>query len=138
MIKVMAFGSFDLIHPGHVSFLIQAKSFGNELIVVVSHDESSKKIKGKKPVNSQNQRALIVASLQMVDKVILGKNENFFNVIKRVKPQIIALGYDQKQEEKKLLEKIKENKLKIKIKRCAPFKEKEFKSSKIKEKIKLN
>ncbi len=137
MIKIMVFGTFDLIHPGHVFFLNTAKKLGDKLTVLVSNDNNVKKIKGKKPVNNQKTRAFMISSLKPVDEVILGKNTtDFFKIIKTTKPNIIALGYDQKINEKELKEKIKKFNLKTKILRLKPFNEKKFKSSLLKEKIK--
>jgi FAD synthetase len=134
MQKVMAFGTFDLLHPGHINFLKQAKSMGNYLIAVISTDKSAFKAKGFKPVNSQNQRAELVASIKFVDEVLKGKKDHL-KIIKQVQPEIIALGYDQKIKESDLKKQLNAIGLNPEIKRCKAFKAHKFKSSKIKKKI---
>ncbi len=96
MVKVMIFGTFDLLHLGHVDFLHQAKLLGDELIVVVARDSSVEKIKGEKPFFSQEERRKMVESLKPVDCAVIGNEENFFTVVEKYQPDVIALGYDQK------------------------------------------
>jgi len=92
----MVFGVFDLLHEGHISFLKQAKNKGHFLIVSVARDANVKKIKGRKPVWSERKRAQALRSLPFVDKVVLGGLYNPLPHIRKEKPDIIALGYDQK------------------------------------------
>ncbi len=136
--KVLAFGTFDLIHPGHIFYLSEAKKLGNKLIVVVARDKSVEKIKGKKPAISEKTRLKLVQSLKPVDKAILGQNDvkNFFEIVKKINPQIIAFGYDQKPNDKAAKKELEKIKWFGKIARIKAFSEKKFKSSKIKEKIK--
>ena len=126
--KVMAFGTFDLLHPGHIYYLKEAKSFGNYLVVVVARDKNVEKLKGKKPVNSEEKRLAEIKKLDFVNKAILGNEENMIQVVEEEKPDVIALGYDQNAE---ILEKaITEGKFKnVQIKRIKPFKEDIYKSS---------
>lgn len=95
MKKVMLFGAFDGLHPGHMDFFKQAKKMGNYLIVSVGLDENVKKIKGKKPLFSQNERLNLVSSLKIVDEAVLGSKTDFYQHIKKYKPDLICLGYDQ-------------------------------------------
>ncbi|MFH1588265.1 MAG: adenylyltransferase/cytidyltransferase family protein [Candidatus Diapherotrites archaeon] len=134
MRKVMAFGTFDLLHPGHIDFLKQAKSMGNYLIVVVSRDDSAFSAKGMKPINSQSQRAELVSSIKFVDEVSKGK-KNHLKIIQEIQPEVIALGYDQKISVKKLKQELNSLGLNPEIKRCRAFKSHKFKSSKIRKKI---
>ena len=96
---VMAFGTFDVLHPGHISYLEQAKKMGNSLIVVVARDSSVAMIKGRLPVFGEKDRLRMVSSLKVVDRAVLGakvKTENGrFGIIRRFRPSIIALGDDQ-------------------------------------------
>ncbi len=135
MKKVLAFGTFDILHLGHIYFLKKAKKLGKELIVVIARDENVKRIKGKKPLHNEKERAEILKALKFVDKVVLGDKKNFFKKIIEINPDIIALGYDQKVNKEKLEEAIKSCNKKIKIIRIGKFKDHKYKTSKIKERI---
>jgi len=96
---IIAFGTFDLLHYGHIKMLEKAKELGGkkaELIVVVARDESVLKTKGHYPIFPSDQRLKLIQSLKMVDKAILGyKGEDYLKVIEDLNPNIIVLGYDQ-------------------------------------------
>ncbi len=94
MVKVLVGGCFDLIHPGHIRFLRAAKSLGDELVVVVAHDETVRKKKGHVILNA-SERAEILNAIKYVDKVVIGDPRDFFKVVEREEPDIIAIGYDQ-------------------------------------------
>ncbi len=137
---VIASGVFDLLHLGHVRFLEEAKKSGGrnaELIVIIARDNTVKKNKGRKPIMSENQRRALVESLKVVDEAVLGFEKfNLEDVIERVKPNIIALGYDQENIEKSIKKYSKKNKLNIKVIRIGKFEEDELdSSSKIRQKI---
>ena len=132
MKKVMAFGSFDILHEGHISYLKEAKSYGDYLIVVVARDDNIVKFKGRKPINDENQRLKKIKELDFVDKAVLGNKEDIFKVLEEFKPNIICLGYDQKTtEEKTLNEELKKRKITAEIVRCRAFKPEIYKSSKM-------
>ena len=97
MVRVMAVGVFDLLHAGHLHYVEQAKSLGDELIVVVAHDDTVRKQKHE-PVTNQELRRRMVEGLKPVDKAIVGNPPNIpiFDILDSVKPDVIALGYDQK------------------------------------------
>ena len=97
MVRVMAVGVFDLLHAGHLHYVEQAKSLGDELIVVVAHDDTVRKQKHE-PVTNQELRRRMVEGLKPVDKAIVGNppSEPIFDILNIVKPDIIAIGYDQK------------------------------------------
>lgn len=97
MVRVMAVGVFDLLHAGHLHYVEQAKSLGDELIVVVAHDDTVRKQKHE-PVTNQELRRRMVEGLKPVDQAIVGNppSEPIFDILNIVKPDIIALGYDQK------------------------------------------
>jgi len=101
---VLASGVFDLLHLGHVKFLEEAKKAGGqnaELIVIVARDSTIEKRKGEKPVIPENQRRSLVESLKVVDEAILGYEEfDIERVIEKIKPDVIALGYDRGDIEK--------------------------------------
>ena len=140
---VLAFGSFDILHPGHLLYLKKARSLGNRLFVVVARDKSIEMIKHSKPILNEKARLQIVGSLKMVDKAVLGNQlkdqKDRYNILKRYKPDIIAFGYDQKVNKGEVRQWLKEHGItsrivSIKVNENA----KEFKSSKIKKKIRLN
>ena len=108
MVKVMASGVFDIIHPGHISYLQQARSFGDELTVVVACDETVRR-KKHEPITPDYMRAKIVGSLKPVDRAIVGKNSgSFFDTVREIDPDVIVLGFDQAFDEKELKKKLTE------------------------------
>ncbi|MFA6170888.1 MAG: adenylyltransferase/cytidyltransferase family protein [Patescibacteria group bacterium] len=125
--KVMAFGTFDIFHKGHESYLKQAAKHGSHLIVVIGRDKNVKIIKGKLPKNSENDRLKRVRESGLAQTVILGNLRDKYAVIRKYKPDIIALGYDQRSFVEGLAKKFK----KIKIVRLKSFKPSIYKSSKI-------
>ena len=126
-LNVMAFGTFDILHPGHLFYLNESRKLGNSLTVIVSTDSNSEKIKSKKPLNNENIRLGKIKNLRIVDKAILGSEKDMFEIVRKIKPDIIALGYDQKAEW--LGEKLEKEKMKIGVVRIHPFEEKKYKSS---------
>ncbi len=96
MVRVMAVGVFDLLHAGHLHYVEQAKSLGDELVVVVAHDDTVRKQKHE-PVTNQDLRRRMVEGLKPVDDSIIGNPPNvpIFDILPIVNPDIIALGYDQ-------------------------------------------
>ncbi len=137
---VLASGVFDLLHLGHVRFLEEAKRAGGrnaELVVIIARDRIVEERKGEKPIMSENQRCALVASLKVVDCAILGfQRFNIERVVDRVKPDVIAVGYDQEGVEATVRKYIEENKLNIKIVKIGKFGEDELdSSSKIKQRI---
>ena len=93
----MAVGVFDLLHAGHLHYLEQAKLLGSELIVVVAHDDTVRTRKHE-PVTSHDLRARMVEGLKPVDEAIVGNPPStpIYDILEKVSPDIIALGYDQK------------------------------------------
>ncbi|NHV45020.1 MAG: FAD synthase [Candidatus Verstraetearchaeota archaeon] len=105
--RVLAAGCFDLLHYGHLRYLEEAKKLGGknaELIVVVARDSTIIKRKGHPPIMNEEHRRALVEALKPVDKAILGREDfDIISIINEVKPDIIALGYDQKDLEEILL-----------------------------------
>ena len=137
MKKVLVFGTFDLLHPGHVSFLKQAKKQGDFLIAVVACDHTVKKLKDFWPHFSEKQRLKNIKKLKIADKVILGKHNlrKKYDIIEKIKPDVVCLGYDQKFFIKDLPKVLKKLKLKTKIVRLKPFKSHKYKSSFLKKRL---
>ena len=97
---VLAGGVFDIIHPGHIHTLTAAKALGDVLVVAIATDKTAQKMKKMQPLHDQELRCELVNSLSMVDEAIIGHEENIFETVKEIKPDIIALGYDQIHQEK--------------------------------------
>jgi len=114
---VLAGGVFDIIHPGHIHTLNAAKALGDVLVVVVATDNTSEKMKKRKPLHTQEQRQELVNSLSMVDLCLVGQEEDIFKTVDLVRPQIIALGYDQVHQEKFITDGCKKIKLDAKVAR---------------------
>ena len=94
--RVLCCGTFDYLHPGHLSFIEQAEALGDELFAVVARDENVKRIKGHYPDHSEVERKAALEELPRVDDVRLGyEGSNFLRVVEEIAPDIIALGYDQ-------------------------------------------
>ena len=97
---VLAGGVFDIIHPGHINTLNAARKLGDFLVVVIATDKTAIKMKKRNPLHSAQLRQELVSSLTMVDLCIIGDEEDIFKTVELIKPQIIALGYDQTHQEK--------------------------------------
>lgn len=129
MKKVLVFGTFDGLHPGHINFFEQAKKLGDYLVVVVGRDVTVNKIKGRFPKRSELLRLKAVQQCQLVNEAMLGNIGDPYEIIKKIKPDIIALGYDQNSFSAGLPEYIKKEDLKIEIVRLKPYKPETYKSS---------
>jgi len=137
---VLASGTFDLLHFGHVKYLEEAKKAGGKdakLVVVVARDQTVERLKGTKPVMPEDQRRAVVESLKVVDEALLGFEElNIAKVIEKVRPDVIAIGHDQEDMEKAVHEYVNKNRLNIKIVKIGKFGKDELNSSsKIKRKV---
>ena len=97
---VLAGGVFDIIHPGHIHTLNAAKALGGILVVAIATDKTAKKMKKRSPLHTQELRRELVSYLSMVDEAIVGHEDDIFQTVKEVKPNIIVLGYDQVHQEK--------------------------------------
>ena len=114
---VLAGGVFDIIHPGHIHTLNAAKLLGDVLVVVVATDNTAVKMKKRTPIHSQEQRQELVDSLEVVDLCLIGQENDIFKTVNHVKPQIIALGYDQIHQERYITEGCKKIKLNARVAR---------------------
>lgn len=119
MIRVLATGTFDILHPGHIAYLEEAKKLGDELFVIVARDAN---VKHKpKPVIPENQRLRMVKALKIVDEAILGSESDIFEPLLQIKPNIIALGFDQKFDEAWLEGELNKRGIKAKVVRIGKF-----------------
>ena len=114
---VLAGGVFDIIHPGHIYTLNAAKTLGDILVVVVATNNTAVKMKKRDPLHTQEQRKELVNSLSMVDLCLIGQENDIFKTVNHVKPQIIALGYDQIHQEKFIIDGCKKIELDAKVAR---------------------
>ncbi|MCL7411289.1 MAG: FAD synthase [Methanosarcinaceae archaeon] len=118
--RVLATGTFDLLHPGHVLYLTEARALGNDLYVIVARDSM---IKHKpKPIIQEEQRLIMVNSLKVVDKAMLGSETDMFEPLKKIKPDIVAIGYDQTYDTGELEAKLKEHGFDAKVVRIGKSK----------------
>lgn len=96
MKRVVVFGVFDLLHPGHLYFLREAKKHGDNLTVVVTRDARAQVEKGRTPFFNERQRLEMVRTLRYVDRVVLGDRVGEWRVLKKLQPDVVCIGYDQK------------------------------------------
>lgn len=137
---VLASGTFDLLHLGHVKFLEEAKKAGGKkakLVVIVATDRTVEKRKGRKPVMPEGHRRALVESLKVVDEALLGyENFDIGKVIEDIRPNVIAVGYDQNGIEAQVRKAVKQRGLDIQVVKIGRFGKPELNSSlKIKRKI---
>ena len=127
MVRVLATGTFDLLHPGHLLYLSEAKALGDELYVIVARESM---IKHKpKPIIPEEQRLAMVAALCMVDKALLGDEKDMFTPLREIKPDIVALGSNQFFNEKELEAQLRAHGIHARVVRIRSFKECELCSS---------
>ena len=112
---VLAGGVFDIIHPGHIHTLNAAKALGDVLVVAIATDKIAQKMKKRPPLHNQELRCELVSSLSMVDSAIIGHEDNIFETVKDVKPDVIVLGYDQVHQEQFIADGCKRINLDVKI-----------------------
>ena len=126
----MIFGTFDGLHLGHLNFFKQARNVARNvyLIISVARDENVKKIKGSLPYLSERKRLALVKKCKCAHKVILSGIANHIPHIVREHPDIIALGYDQRDYIKNLKKDLKDKGILVQIVRLKPYKEKIYKN----------
>ena len=129
MTKVLVFGTFDGLHPGHINFFEQAKKHGDQLIAVVARDATVNEVKKHFPKRSELLRLKAVKQCKLVNEAMLGNIGNPYEIIKKIRPDIIALGYDQTSFTENLSDILKKEYLKIEIVRLQPYAPEIYKSS---------
>lgn len=120
MVTVMASGTFDLLHMGHIYYLNEAKKLGDKLIVVVACDETVRKMKHE-PVTSEQLRLGLIKELKIVDDAFLGNKGDMYTIVEEIQPDIIALGFDQIHDAENIEKKLKERKISAEIVRLQKF-----------------
>jgi cytidyltransferase-like protein len=129
---VLAGGVYDILHLGHLAVLTEAKTHGDALVVVVATDVTVETLKGRRPVFPEEDRRALVESLKPVDAAILGYEDvgmGYEQVIDEVKPDVIALGYDQDTLARTVAELVKRKGLKIETVRLSKFDKEKYLSS---------
>jgi len=137
---VLTTGAFDILHYGHIKLLEEAKRIGGKdvrLVVIVASDKTVERRKGKKPTLPGWERRVLVASLKVVDEALLGLDEiEMENTIEEVKPDMIAVGYDQDDIETSLRQLVEKKGYNIQIVKIGHYGSEELdSSSKIKGRI---
>ncbi len=131
-IKVMVFGTFDHFHKGHEYFLREAKRLGDSLVVVVARDSTVKKLKGRQPDQSGEERKKAVSDSGIADRVLPGSEKNIYEQIEKERPDVICLGYDQKFFTENLREELDKRGINPRIVRLGSYRPDIYKSSIIK------
>ncbi|MFA4936110.1 MAG: adenylyltransferase/cytidyltransferase family protein [Candidatus Methanoperedens sp.] len=127
MVRVISTGTFDIIHPGHLRYLSEARALGDELYVIVARDAN---VKHKpKPTIPEKQRLAMVQAIRIVDRAMLGSEKDMFEPLREIKPDIIALGKNQHFDDKVLEKQLKAHGINAKVVRIQSFEECELCSS---------
>jgi len=121
MVKVMATGTFDLLHLGHIYFLKEAEKLGDKLAVVVATDSTVRRLKHE-PVNTEEIRLNLIKELKVVDEAYLGHEDDMYEIVEEIKPDIITLGFDQVHDEDKIKSEMKKRNIEVKIVRLSEYK----------------
>ncbi|PKL69487.1 MAG: FAD synthase [Methanomicrobiales archaeon HGW-Methanomicrobiales-1] len=125
--RVVATGTFDLLHPGHIYYLEESKKLGDELWVIVARDMN---VKHKpRPIIPEEQRLAMIASLRPVDHAILGDKTDMFLPIEEIHPDVITIGFNQLFDEEKLRSQLAARNLNPEIVRIGKFADTELCSS---------
>jgi FAD synthetase len=127
--RVVATGTFDILHPGHLYYLEESKKLGNELFVIVARDIN---VKHKpRPIVPEDQRLQMVAALKPVDHAMLGDEKDMFLPIEKIQPAIITIGFNQMFNEDRLKRQLDERGLSAEIVRIGKFTDGDLSSSRL-------
>lgn len=111
--RIVATGTFDILHPGHLFYLEESRKLGDELVVIVARDTN---VKHKpRPVIPEEHRLRMVAALKPVDRALLGDKSDMFRPIEELRPDIITIGFNQMFDETKLAGQLRDRNLTPKI-----------------------
>jgi len=131
--KVLIFGTFDCLHPGHINCISQAQKFGSELFIIIARDKNVLKIKHKLPLQNEITRLKKIkqSNLAPANNIMLGQLDfsRRYKILNKIKPDVIALGYDQQINLNQLKSKLNHYLIKTKIVRLKPFFPEKYKSS---------
>lgn len=129
MKKILCFGTFDVLHPGHLNFFRQAAELGDKLIVIVALDETVMQVKSRKPLQNEETRLKAVLGVDSVDEAFLGNRGDKYAVVEQIQPDIIALGYDQASFTHNLEQECEKRGVECEIVRLEAFEPEKYKSS---------
>lgn len=133
-VRVMATGVFDILHSGHLFFLMEARKLGDELVVVVARDITAKKRK-REPIVPEHLRLEMVRGLKPVDLAVLGDTQDYYRIVEVLRPDIIVLGYDQDHNADRIREELARRGLKVEVVRLPVLKHDILATRRIIEKI---
>lgn len=108
-------GTFEILHYGHLYTIKKAKNLGDFLVVVVARDSTVRKRKGRDPIIGEEKREELVSSLRYVDAVVKGSEVNIYETLEKVKPDVVALGYDQQHNEEEIVEEARKRGIEVKV-----------------------
>jgi len=128
-VRVLVFGTYDVLHPGHRDFFRQARALGDELMVVIARDQTVLEVKGRAPQHTETERLAAVEACPEVKQAYLGRLGDKYAIIEERQPDIIALGYDQGHFADRLPEELAKRGLQVKIVRLKAYKPELYKSS---------
>ncbi|MDV0442746.1 adenylyltransferase/cytidyltransferase family protein [Methanorbis rubei] len=127
MKRIVATGTFDILHPGHLFYLEESKKLGDELWVIVAREQN---IKHKPlPIVPEEQRLKMIQGLRCVDHAVLGDTVDMYRPIAEIDPDIITLGFNQKFSEEKLITEMRKRNIRAEIMRIGDFSGCKFNSS---------
>ena len=112
-------GSYEIVHPGHLYTIEQAKKLGDVLVLVLARSSTIRKRKGREPVTQEADRLALTSSLRQVDAAILGVKGSIYETLQRVKPDVVALGYDQYHAETDIRREARKRGMHLKVARLA-------------------
>lgn len=134
VVRVMATGVFDLLHPGHLYFLQEARRLGDELVVVVARDQTARRLKHE-PYVPEHIRREMVEALKPVDRAVLGSTTDIYETVVQERPQIVALGHDQRWDEREIERECARRGVPVKVVRIGPLPHDELATRRIVERI---
>jgi FAD synthetase len=134
VVRVMATGVFDLLHPGHVYFLTEARKLGDELVVVVARDRTARRLKHE-PYVPEHVRREMVEALKPVDRAILGSPTDIYETVVNERPSIIALGFNQIWNEAEVERECARRGVPVRVARIGPFPHDELATRRLVERI---
>lgn len=134
MVRVMATGVFDILHPGHLYFLSEAKKLGDELLVVVARDQTARRLKHE-PYVPEHIRREMVEALKPVDRAVLGSTTDIYSTVVDLRPDIIALGYNQIFNEQEVQAECARRGVPVRVVRLGPLRHDELATRRIVERI---
>ncbi|OGH65039.1 MAG: hypothetical protein A3J66_01250 [Candidatus Magasanikbacteria bacterium RIFCSPHIGHO2_02_FULL_47_14] len=128
--KILVFGTFDFLHIGHIYFLRQAKRCADTVVIALARDEVVKQLKGSYPIHRERERKELLQHVDLIDEVVYGdKTIGTYQIITRIKPTVVGIGYDQVDLYKDLQSFTKRKKISIRIIRLKPYRANERKST---------